>query len=99
MQTTHNWSLQPLPEMDGQQFRQWQTLLEARTGVCVSDQRKTFLQTSLGVRMRELNLADYQTYFEYVTNGAAGAVENKLLSSFRLIGTRAWQHTRAQHRV
>ena len=59
MQTTHNWSLQPLPEMDGQQFRQWQTLLEARTGVCVSDQRKTFLQTSLGARMRELNLADY----------------------------------------
>ena len=75
MQTTQNWSLQPLPEMDGQQFRQWQTLLEARTGVCVSDQRKTFLQTSLGARMRELNLADYHTYFEYVTNGAAGAVE------------------------
>lgn len=75
MQTTQNWSLQPLPEMDGQQFRQWQTLLEARTGVCVSDQRKTFLQTSLSARMRELNLADYQTYFEYVTNGAAGAVE------------------------
>ena len=43
MQTTQNWSLQQLPDMDTQQFRQWQTLLEARTGVCVSDQRKTFL--------------------------------------------------------
>eukprot|EP00730_Choanoeca_flexa_P014372 TRINITY_DN6265_c0_g1_i2.p1 TRINITY_DN6265_c0_g1~~TRINITY_DN6265_c0_g1_i2.p1 ORF type:complete len:125 (+),score=23.73 TRINITY_DN6265_c0_g1_i2:154-528(+) len=61
--------------MDVQQFRQWQTLLEARTGVCVSDQRKTFLQTSLSARMRELDMADYQAYFEHVTNGAAGAVE------------------------
>ena len=54
MQTTQNWSLQQLPDMDTQQFRQWQTLLEARTGVCVSDQRKTFLQTSLCARMRAL---------------------------------------------
>jgi type IV pilus assembly protein PilK len=75
VQTTQNWSLQQLPEMDMQQFRQWQTLLEARTGVCVSDQRKTFLQTSLGARMRELDMGDYQAYFDHVTRGAAGAVE------------------------
>jgi len=75
VQTTQNWTLQQLPEMDAHQFQQWQTLLEARTGVCVSDQRKTFLQTSVGTRMRELKIADYQTYYEHVTQGAAGAVE------------------------
>lgn len=75
MQRTPNWSLQQLPEMDAEQFHQWQGLLESRTGVCVNDQRKVFLQTSLGARMRELNMADYQTYYEHVTQGPAGAIE------------------------
>lgn len=75
MQRTPNWSLQQLPEMDAKQFRQWQTLLEERTGVCVSDQRKTFLQTSLCARMREQQMTDYQAYYDYVTRGPLGAIE------------------------
>lgn len=58
-----------------QQFHQWQALLEARTGVCVNDQRRVFLQTSLATRMRELQLEDYQSYYDYVTEGPAGAIE------------------------
>ena len=75
VQKTPNWSLQQLPEMDIQQFHQWQALLEARTGVCVTDQRRVFLQTSLATRMRELQIEDYQSYYEYVTQGPAGAIE------------------------
>jgi len=75
VQKTPNWSLQQLPEMDMQQFHQWQALLEARTGVCVTDQRRVFLQTSLATRMRELQIEDYQSYYEYVTQGPAGAIE------------------------
>ncbi|WP_279346788.1 CheR family methyltransferase [Halopseudomonas nanhaiensis] len=75
MQRTPNWSLQQLPDMDMGQFRQWQALLEERTGVCVSDQRKTFLQTSLCARMREQQMDDYQTYYDYVTQGPLGAIE------------------------
>lgn len=75
MQKTPNWSLQQLPEMDAQQFHQWQALLEARTGVCVNDQRQVFLQTSLYTRMRELGIADYQAYYDHVTRGPAGAIE------------------------
>ncbi|MBL4833883.1 MAG: protein-glutamate O-methyltransferase CheR [Pseudomonas sp.] len=75
VQKTPNWSLQQLPEMDMHQFRQWQALLESRTGVCVTDQRRVFLQTSLGARMRELEIEDYQIYYEYVTQGPAGAIE------------------------
>ncbi|WP_022963613.1 CheR family methyltransferase [Halopseudomonas pelagia] len=75
MQRTPNWSLQQVPEMDAEQFHQWQALLESRTGVCVNDQRKVFLQTSLCARMRELNMADYQAYYQHVTQGPAGAIE------------------------
>lgn len=75
MQRTPNWSLQQLPEMDAEQFHQWQVLLESRTGVCVNDQRKVFLQTSLCARMRELNMSGYQAYYEHVTQGPAGAIE------------------------
>lgn len=62
-----------------QQFHQWQALLEARTGVCVSDQRRVFLQTSLATRMRELQIEDYQSYYYYVTEGPAGAIERSVL--------------------
>lgn len=58
-----------------QQFHQWQALLEARTGVCVNDQRRVFFQTSLATRMRELQIDNYQSYYEYVTQGPAGAIE------------------------
>lgn len=61
--------------MDGAQFRQWQALLEQRTGVCVSEQRQAYLQTSLATRMRELGIRDYQLYYDHVTRGVTGAVE------------------------
>ncbi len=61
--------------MDADQFRQWQALLELRTGVCVSEERKVYLQTSLGSRMRDLGIRDYQAYYEYVTEGISGALE------------------------
>lgn len=75
MQTTPHWSLEKLPDMDGQQFRQWQALLELRTGVCVSAERQSYLQTSLGTRMRALGIRDYQAYYEHVIEGISGALE------------------------
>ena len=61
--------------MDADQFRQWQALLELRTGVCVSDERKIYLQSRLGARMRDLGIRDYQAYYQYVTEGISGALE------------------------
>ncbi|MGI0118849.1 CheR family methyltransferase [Zooshikella sp. RANM57] len=72
---TKDWSMQSLPDMDQQQFEQWQSLLEDRTGMRISEQRKSFLQTSVGIRMRELGYSDYQTYFEEIMNGPAAAQE------------------------
>ena len=69
-----------MPDMEEEQFIRWQTFLEERTGMCLASQRKSFLQTSLGIRMRELGYDDYEDYYKRVTTGAEGAIEWTTLS-------------------
>ena len=69
------WSLQAAPELTDQQFEQWNKLLEDRTGMQVMPQQRTFLQTQLGIRMRELGLTDYGQYYACVVDGLQGVVE------------------------
>ncbi len=69
------WVFKPQTEMDDKQFRQWQTLLESRTGMSLAENRKTFLQTNLGIRMREIGCATYQEYFDKVNSGTSGMIE------------------------
>jgi chemotaxis protein methyltransferase CheR/type IV pilus assembly protein PilK len=69
------WAVKDLPEMSDELFALWQTLLEDRTGMRLTMQRKSFLQTSLSMRMREVNCVDYQEYYTQVTTGPLGAVE------------------------
>jgi len=45
-------------------------LLEERTGMTLSNERKTFLETSLSIRMRELGIEDYDTYYEHLMVGS-----------------------------
>ena len=54
MQSSGVWALRPVADMSQADFQDWQTLLEARTGVVISEQRRAFLQTNLSARMREL---------------------------------------------
>lgn len=70
------WSgLQPLPAMSEADFLQWTELLRERTGMHMPKERKSFLATSVGLRMRELGYRDYRSYYEFVTSGLAGNVE------------------------
>jgi len=64
-----------LPELDDTQFARWQNLLEERTGMCITPQRRSFLQTSLGLRMQEVGCTSYQEYYERVLKGPSGAIE------------------------
>ena len=73
------WSLRSLPEMDERQFQQWQALVERRTGMNLPPQRKTFLQTSLGIRMREIGCQSYQDYYDRVVNSPGGIMEWAIL--------------------
>lgn len=73
--TPTSWNLQPLPEMDDAQFHQWQQLLESRTGMTLSPDRRSFLQANLGIRMREVGCTDYQAYYERVVSGLGAVIE------------------------
>ena len=66
---TDRWSIKNTPAMDMEQFQLWQALLEDRTGMTLSTERKTFLETSLSIRMRELGIEDYDTYYEHLMVG------------------------------
>lgn len=54
--------------MDPEQFRLWQALLEERTGMALASERRTFLETALGMRMRELGLDRYDVYYDQLVN-------------------------------
>ncbi len=87
------WALQPVVDMSATEFRDWQLLLEERTGVVISEQRRAFLQTNLSARMRELGVADYAAYFRQVTAGPRGAVEwSTLLDRLTVQETRFFRH-------
>lgn len=61
--------------MGAEEFRDWRVLLEQRTGMQLSEQRKSFLQTNLAGRMRELGLGCYRDYYLLVTDRKAGGLE------------------------
>lgn len=79
MQSSGVWAYQPMADMSVADFRDWQKLLEERSGVVVSDQRRAFVQANLSARMRELGLSSYAQYFAQVQAGAQGAVEWSIL--------------------
>lgn len=64
-----SWSLRRLPDMDEAQFSQWQSLLEDRTGITLPSERRSFLETNLGIRMREIGCSSYQAYYEQIVSG------------------------------
>ncbi|WXL28045.1 CheR family methyltransferase [Ectopseudomonas mendocina] len=87
------WALQPLADMSVAEFRDWQVLLEERTGVVVNEQRRSFLQTNLTARMRELGVEGYSAYYQRVTDGPRGAVEwSTLLDRLTVQETRFFRH-------
>lgn len=71
--------LERLPEMDARQFALWVELLRERTGMSLPPERKSFLVTSVGIRMRELGYQDYQAYYDYLVSGLAGNLEWAML--------------------
>lgn len=73
------WQRKELVQMSAYEFRQWVELLEKRTGINLPERRKSFLQTSVTIRMRELGYEDYNKYFRYILSGRRGAVEWEIL--------------------
>lgn len=90
------WTLKALPQMTDQQFTLWRELLEKRTGIFVTENRKSFLQASLMQRMREQSCEDYQVYYEKITQGPMGNIEwAKLIDSLTVQETRFFRDSSA----
>ncbi|PKM22670.1 MAG: methyltransferase [Gammaproteobacteria bacterium HGW-Gammaproteobacteria-14] len=84
------WSIKNTPVMEQEQFELWQALLEERTGMTLSQERKTFLETSLSIRMRELGLDDYEVYYEQLL---VGTTESKAMEWSVLVDRLTVQET------
>ncbi len=66
---TDRWSIRNAAVMGEEEFRLWQALLEERTGMTLAAERKPFLETSLSIRMRELDIAQYADYYQQLFSG------------------------------
>ncbi len=68
-------ALYQMPDMSAEEFSCWQHLLEEKTGVWLSENRKAFLMTNLAQRMRERGFKSYQEYFNSLDTSVSSAVE------------------------
>ena len=73
------WSLVSAPDISEQQFSQWSKLLETRVGIRLNVNQKQFLQSQLGIRMRELGEEDFSNYFRRVSDTEKGQLEWSIL--------------------
>lgn len=93
MQPSADWALKPLADMSPAEFHEWQALLEERSGMVVSEQRRAFLQANLSSRMREIGAPDYASYYRQVTAGPRGSVEwSTLMDRLTVQETRFFRH-------
>lgn len=81
-----------LPELDEQQFAQWTGLVEQRTGMVISAARRSFLSTSLRLRMWELGCRDYQAYYDRVLGPDGGDEWAVLVDRLTVHETRFFRH-------
>lgn len=87
------WSLRTLPELSLEQFARWCKLLEERTGMQLVPQHKALLESQISSRMRELNLEDYDRYYQQVTDGIAGMLEwNVIIDRIAVKETSFFRH-------
>jgi type IV pilus assembly protein PilK len=86
---TQSVTVNQAPELSDRAFVTWQELLEERLGLQLPDQRRSFLKTSLSIRMRELGFTDYLDYYRYIRSGDAGMIEwNRLIDRVTVQETR-----------
>jgi len=65
----------PLPAMEDAEFRRWSALLRERTGMSIPSERRSFLATGVGIRMRELGFHRFTDYYDFVRSGLSGRLE------------------------
>lgn len=76
------------------QFQAWQTFVEQRTGMYISYERRSLLQSSLAIRMREISCLDYDQYLQKVKQVPQGVMEwTTLVDRLMVRETRFFRNT------
>jgi len=70
-----NGSLSCFEQMDEVQFKHWTSLLERRTGMHLPTERRSFLETSLGLRMKEIGIETFAAYYQHLHSEKNGESE------------------------
>jgi len=70
-----NGSLSCFEQMDDVQFDHWTSLLEDRTGMHLPMERRSFLETSLGLRMKEIGMQNFAAYYQHLQAEKIGEKE------------------------
>lgn len=88
-----SWALRRAPELPDAHFERWRQLLESRAGMVLDDRQRSFLQIQLAARMRELEIVDYDSYYQVVCAGIRGRIEwIRLLDRLTIQATRFFRH-------
>ncbi len=75
-----HWNLKDTPVLSDDEFYLWQDLMEQRTGINLSIDRKSFLVSNLLIRMDERGLTQLDEYYNFLTSNAnAGVIEWEVL--------------------
>ena len=64
-----------IPEMAQEEFCQWQSMLERKTGLWMPETRKVFLVTSLQRLMREKGISKYKDFYELLDQGVVSSLD------------------------
>jgi type IV pilus assembly protein PilK len=79
--------------MDNEQFGLWQSLLEHKTGMLLPTQRRSFLETSVGIRMREIGCVSFDIYYHRLLSGLEAEAEwATLVDRLTVQETRFFRH-------
>ena len=81
------------PQMAEQEFLEWAELLERSTGIRWPNQQRSFLETRLRMRMRELGLDSFRVYYDYLLARGTGHQEwGVLLDQLTIHESRFFRH-------
>ena len=86
-------SLSCFEKMDDVQFDTWTSLLEERTGMHLPKERRSFLETSLALRMKEIGVQDFASYYQHLQSEKDGEHEwLTLVDRLTIHETRFFRH-------
>ncbi len=86
-------AISDFPRMNDEQFEIWSDLLEERTGIYLSRERRSFLETSIGLRMKEIGVRGYSDYYIQLLATRHGKYEwQTLVDRLTIHETRFFRH-------